>query len=295
MLMQNGRIGPNPNHNAGVIGKDRSARTAPVLHPLLAPAVVIAGVAVMNVVARHVGGLGLRPGLVVSEVSLAAPGLLTLVLLGVPLSSGLGLGTIDRRTAALALAAGASLWAASLGLFELQYALWRPPEGYLDAFRRLHGALRPSGPVDAVLSVLAIAVAPAICEELLFRGVVLTSFVGAMGAGAATVASALLFGLIHVDPVGSGSVSLYRVPFAFAVGIGLATLRLRTGSLVPSTLAHGVLNAITFVAAPLADDPSQALPDPRPGLGAALLLVGGVASLLLLHWLRPLTPSGKRA
>lgn len=169
----------------------------------------------------------------------------------------------------------------SLGLFELQYAVWRPPAGYLEAFQRLHAALRPSGPIDALVSVAAIAVAPAVFEELLFRGVVLPALLRALGNWGAIFGSALLFGLIHLDLVNPGGL-FYRVPFAFAVGLGLGLLRVRTGSLLPSILAHALLNTITFVAEPLAEDPSAGLPDPRPLLGAALLIPGlAVAALAI--------------
>lgn len=233
---------------------------------------------------------GLRPMLLVSELLLLAPALVAVAALQVPLAEGVGLRPVDRRTSLLSLAAGAALWAASLGLFEVQYVVWRPPPGYLETFRRLHDALRPSGPLDALVSVLAIAVAPAVCEEIVFRGIVLPSFVGLLGGVGASLGSALLFGLVHVDFTGGSVPSLYRVPFAFAIGAGLAAMRLRTGSLSPPILAHATLNTITFLAAPLTDDPSGGLPDARPLLGASLLLAGAAASGLVLRALRALRP-----
>ena len=168
------------------------------------------------------------------------------------------------------------LWAASLGLLELQYAVWSPPPGYLQEFQRLHDMLRPRGPADAALSVLAIAATPAVCEELLFRGLVLQSLRPLLRTAGAVAASAVMFGLIHLDFSGSGA-TLYRVPFAIVVGVGFAFLRLRTGSLIPPMVAHAVVNATTFAAA-LQEEAGAALPSPRPLLGAALLL-GGTAAL----------------
>ena len=52
--------------------------------------------------------------------------------------------------------------------------------------------------------------------------------------------------------------------------------RLRTGSLLPSLLAHASLNALTFAAAPFLDDPSSPLPDPRPLLGLRPAARGGL-------------------
>jgi membrane protease YdiL (CAAX protease family) len=92
--------------------------------------------------------------------------------------------------------------------------------------------------------------------------------------------SALLFGAIHLDYSGSGA-TLYRVPFAIAVGTGFALLRLRTGSLFPAMAAHALVNTITFAAA-LQETPTAAMPPPQPWLGAALLLAGAAAQVFLL-------------
>ena len=231
-------------------------------------------------------GLGLRPALVLSELALVAPGLILAALLRRPLMETLALEAPLRQVSLLSLGFGATLWLASLGLFEVQYSLWSPPPGYLEAFQRLHEALRPHGPADALVSLLAIAIAPAACEEVLFRGLVLPAFLRPLGAWGAACASALLFGLIHLD-FASGGLSLYRVPFAAVVGLGLAALRLRAGALGPAILAHAALNAITFGAAPFADDPSQGLPDPRPALGLLLFAAGAAATLGLLRRFQP--------
>lgn len=256
------------------------------------PASLALGVAVLGTAAMTTGlllgrVLGLHLTLVVSETLLMAPGLLALALGGVPLARGLALSILDRRTTLLCMGAGATLWVASLGLLELQYAVWPPPEGYLEAFRRLHEALRPANPFDALLSVLAIAVAPAVCEEILARGICLPSFRHGLGDAGAVVASAVVFGLMHLD--------LYRLLFAFAVGLALGVLRLRTGVLVPTILAHATLNTLTFATAPFLDDPAQGLPDPRPLLGAGLLGGGSVATLLLMRTLGPSVDSPSRS
>ena len=265
--------------------KTRTALPAP-----LAPVLVVIGWFFMTlggaVVARP---LGLRATLVVSELLLALPALVAILLSGVSLRDGVGLRRIGARTFVLSMALGATLWALSLGLFELQYTVWKPPPGYLDAFQRLHDLLRPTGPLDALASLIAIAIAPAACEELLFRGAALPALVR-LGAPAAALLSSLLFGVIHLDAAG-GRLSLYRVPFAFAVGLGLAAIRLRAGSLSPGIVAHATLNAITFAAVPFATPPDGTLPEARPLVGVALLFGGLLGSGLLFFFLRdPLTP-----
>jgi len=228
--------------------------------------------------------LPLRLTIVVASTMLAVPSLVALLLHRVPVAAGLALGPVGRRSVLLAMAAGLGLWVASLGLIELQYALWAPPEGYLEAFRQLHEALRPRNPLDALWSAIAIAAAPAVFEEITVRGVLLPSLRPWLGGAGAVVASSVVFALMHADP--------YRFAFTFAVGLALGGLRVRTGALWPSILAHATLNTLTFAAAPWLDDPSQPLPDPRPWLGGGLLIVGALASLAAFRALgRPLTPS----
>src|SRR6185436_15648019 len=132
------------------------------------------------------------------------PGLLLLALARVPLARSLGLRPIDARTLGLAAATALSLWVASLGLLELQFTIWRPRPEYLEILRRLHEALRPHDPWEAMLSLATIALIPAVCEKTLLRGIVLPSLL-AMGAGGAVFVSSLLFALIHFD--------LYRLAF----------------------------------------------------------------------------------
>ena len=252
--------------------KAGSVPPSPLLHPVIAPVAVALGLAAMLQTGRLAPALGLRPTLIACELALGLPALALLV---VPaLRGAMGARAVGGLTLLAAAVSGGALWAASLGLLELQYTLWTPPPGYLQQFMGLHEALRPHGPFDLAFSVAAIALAPAVFEELLFRGLALAALSSAVSRGSAVVLSSALFAIIHLDFSGSGP-TLYRVPFAMAVGVGFALLRLRTGSLLPSMLAHAVVNTTTFLAA-LQEQPTGPLPDPRPALGAALLL-GGLA------------------
>jgi membrane protease YdiL (CAAX protease family) len=264
------------------MGKAGSVPPSPLLHPVIAPVAVALGLASMLQAGRLAPVLGLRPTLITCEAALGLPAVL---LFAVPeVRRAMGARGIGSLTALCALLSGAALWATSLGLLELQYALWTPPPGYLQQFQGLHEALRPHGPLDFAFSVAAIALAPALFEELLFRGLALAALLRALDTTNAVLISSALFAVIHLDFSGSGP-TLYRVPFAMAVGVGFALLRLRTGSLLPSMLAHTVVNATTFVAA-LQEQPMGPLPDPRPGFGAALL-VGGAAAFVLVFTRTP--------
>ena len=134
----------------GSVRARRAALPAP-----LAPVAVLLGVLAMRAGFGALTGLGLglRPTLVLCELLLVLPGLALVALVRAPLRRALALLPLPGRAVFLSLAAGLTLWGASLGLFSLQYVVWPPPDGYLEAFRQLHDALRPKGPADAFLSM----------------------------------------------------------------------------------------------------------------------------------------------
>ena len=265
----------------GAPGSDRSPDALPGPWGV---AVALAGMAAMWGGLAFAQSLGLHPrsALLLGELFLVGPGLLTLFLARMPIVGALRLQPWDRRTVLLAVSGGGAFWVTSYGLLELQNAFWPPPPHYLEGFRRLFEALRPTGPLDWAFSMAAIAVAPAVAEEVVNRGITLPSLRRPLGDGGAVAASAVVFGLMHWDA--------YRLPFTLMMGLVLGALRVRAGSLVPGILAHATLNALTFTVAPYLEDPAQPLPDPRPLVGAAVLLVGGALSVRLITRF-PLTPT----
>ena len=279
-------------HNASPVSTNGSVTRHAALHPLLAIAVFFLGVYSMKLpvdvaqaAAARGQAIGLRPLLMASELMLITPALLALLLLRRPLRAALGLESRPRGTIVAALGAGAALWAASLGLLEVQSLWWPPSEAFLETFRQLHQQLKPKDAVDAVLSVAAIAVFPAVCEEILFRGVLLPSFARGMGAIAGVLFSALLFGIIHVDLAGD-AFAFTRIPFAILVGVGLGLLRVRTGSLVPPILGHAVLNTITF-ATVVVTGVEMETETPDAALGTAMLIGGAMLTAIALRHARP--------
>jgi membrane protease YdiL (CAAX protease family) len=241
-------------------------------------------VTLATVAARRGHPLGLRPLLMASELALIVPALVALLLLRRPVGPSLAVRAVDRAIAVVAVCGGAALWATSLGLLEVQSSVWPPSEAFLETFRQLHAALRPHDALDALFSVAAIAVFPAVCEEILFRGVVLPSLVRPLGALGAVLASAFLFGVIHLDFAADGA-AFTRIPFAILVGVGLGLLRVRTDSLLPPMVAHAVLNTITFATVVVTGADIDETPDPV--LGAALLVGGSVLAAIALRHARP--------
>ncbi len=226
-------------------------------------------------------GLSLRAQIVLGTLLLGFPALAALTFSPGTWPAVRGPGPVTARITLLSVLLGAALWVGSIGLLEVQSLVAPPPAAYLDAFRAIHRALAPAGPVDALASILVIAVLPGVCEELLVRGVLLPSLASGGGAarGAAlppgpVVFSSLLFAAMHFDP--------YRFLFTLAIGLVLGVVRLGTGSLWPPVVAHVGLNTLTFAVAPFVDDPSQPYA-PSPALGLVCLLAGAAVAWPLLR------------
>ena len=247
-------------------------------------AVTAAGIAAMlggSVALAARTTLGLRAQIALGTLLLALPAAAALLLRPDLWPAVRGARRVTGRTAGLSLVLGAALWVASAGLMEVQSLIAPPPPAYLDAFRAIHQALAPRGIVDGLVSILVIAVLPGVCEELVVRGVFLPSLARGLAAAASPLpseparhgpgawiavgVSALLFAAIHLDP--------YRFLFTFVLGLIFGLLRLGTGSLWPSVVAHASLNTLTFAVAPFVDDPSQPY-TPSPLLGIVCLAAG---------------------
>ena len=84
----------------------------------------------------------------------------------------------------------------------------------------------------------AVFIAP-FCEEVFFRGFVFPGLRRAMPVGWAIMLSSLLFAVAHADP---GSFAVL-----FIIGLALAFLRWRTGSIWPGMILHMLNNGIGAV------------------------------------------------
>jgi sodium transport system permease protein len=132
-----------------------------------------------------------------------------------------------------------------------------------------------SGP--AWRAVLLLAVMPAVCEELLFRGWVLAGLAGASPgrrrAVVAVVVQAALFAVFHLLPE--------RMPQTFAIGVVLGWLTLATRSILPAVVAHAAHNATPVILVAVAADADlAALQAGEPRLLPAWVVAAAVACLL---------------
>ncbi len=117
-------------------------------------------------------------------------------------------------------------------------------------------------------TVAAYAVVPALCEELLFRGVLLRALSRRFDAAVAVLVSALAFSLYHLN--------LAQLAPSFVLGLALGAVSLRARSIIPAMLIHAINNAVAIGLVRGELDPViDALSEyPVAGLGLAVSLVG---------------------
>ncbi len=177
--------------------------------------------------------------------------------------------------------AGALLMAGGGMLLTLQLSAWQNkvlplPEGFEETFERLFSS-SGTGLGFAVL-FFVLAVSPAVCEEILFRGAILSGLRQRLNPWVCMAVVGVLFGLFHL--------SLYRVVPTGMIGVMLTYMALRSGSIFPSMAAHCLFNTVAILAAserlprtllePLAHLDKEGLPW-FLALGALLALGLGVA------------------
>lgn len=95
-------------------------------------------------------------------------------------------------------------------------------------------------------NLVALALVPGFCEELLFRGYAQRQFERASGPVGGILLSGVLFGIYHLRPS-------QLLPLA-ALGLYLAYLTWRTGSLWPAIVVHALHNGLAVLVARYVQD-----------------------------------------
>ncbi len=88
------------------------------------------------------------------------------------------------------------------------------------------------------VAFFVIAVTPAVCEELIYRGILYSGY-RKSGKWLAIILTAFLFGIMHMN--------LNQFSYAFALGILFALINEMTGSMLPSMLLHLYVNGRSVV------------------------------------------------
>ncbi len=90
-----------------------------------------------------------------------------------------------------------------------------------------------------ILAIFLMAVLPAVFEELIFRGIILNGLKGKMGDVYAILLSAGMFAFAH------GSIEQFV--YQFALGVVIAWMVVRTGSLLSGIIVHFLNNAMVLI------------------------------------------------
>lgn len=132
---------------------------------------------------------------------------------------------------------------------------------------------------------LVLALLPAVCEELAFRGFILSGFRHVGHKWRAIVYSSIFFGLTHAI--------LQQSLVACLVGIVIGYIAVQTGSLLPCIVFHLVHNSLGVLAAEWTAEVVQRTPaldmlmvESNGGLVYrwSVVIGGVVAAAVLLHW-----------
>jgi sodium transport system permease protein len=119
----------------------------------------------------------------------------------------------------------------SAGLQALDEAKLTQVKELLEACRR----------VPIALVLVSLGVLPGLCEELFFRGFLLSSLRREKNAGAAIAVAAICFGLFHV--VLAGGAAPERLLPSTLMGLLLGWVAFRSGSVIPAMVLHVIHNS----------------------------------------------------
>jgi len=133
----------------------------------------------------------------------------------------------------------------------------------------------PGGDRSLAMSLFALAITPALCEEALFRGPILRGLRERFSAPVACLLTGVLFGVLHGD--------IWRFLPTSLLGALLSWVALTSGSILPSMVIHVLNNgALIFLGYYGLDEAAEKLP---PGIevllfaAALLLFVSGMACI----------------
>ncbi len=147
-----------------------------------------------------------------------------------------------------------------------------------DASRQMQAFLKADGMGDVLINVLVIALLPAICEEICFRGALQRIMIHlARHPWIGIVVTSILFSAFHLQFQGF-------LPRMF-LGMLLGAIYWYSGSLWPSIAAHFVTNAVQVVAVSYAPE----YIDKNPSVPLLAALVSGLGVVGILWYLRSIS------
>lgn len=210
----------------------------------LTPAMALGLFTIMLIMLFYLGSTvqqwRLLPGLLITEwLLLLAPVLLLLWYTKVNFRSALNLRPLPWWGVLSSLVIGAASIVLVIQLSHLFNKVMPMPEAMEEA---MAGLFTIDGSIPQLLFLLfVVALTPAICEEVLFRGVILSGLRTRLGLASSAVLVGVLFGLFHID--------IFRIPPIIVLGTVLTYLTLRTGSIFAGVLVHLMNNGFAILIA----------------------------------------------
>jgi sodium transport system permease protein len=166
---------------------------------------------------------------------------------------------------------GASAWAVVAMLSEWLVPV---PKEVLDQMRK---ALLPGdGSRGLVTSLLLVAATPALCEEVLFRGVVLRGLATRLSPAGAIVITGVLFGMFHLN--------VWKLLPTALLGVALSWVAFESRSLVTSMIVHFINNGVLVTLSVLKVD--ESLGKLGRGASAAIFAAAVVVSGMGVYLVR---------
>jgi len=213
-------------------------RTASLYHaarpPAVEPAAAAATVAIA--VASYLVIMALLPrqlNFVVAQLALlVVAGVAAVILRPARPLAALGLRGAPPRYFVAAIAVGATAWYVNAWLVAWIVERFSLPKEQIEHLKGLVD--RP----DVLRAIAAFALLPAVCEELVFRGVLARSLGRRHALAIAAAISAVAFSAYHLSPI-------QALP-TLTLGLALGAIAVRSDSVLPTMLAHGLNNAIAI-------------------------------------------------
>lgn len=143
-----------------------------------------------------------------------------------------------------------------------------------ESLKTLTDAFRAHGQTGFLLPIaILIGLAPAVCEELLFRGFLQPRLTRLLGPGVGVLFASLAFAAFHIDPV--------HVVLVFPLGLWLGFLCYRSGSIFPAILGHFVNNVVAVISVMSEDTGTMDIPDATITVP---ILAGGIVGLVAVGY-----------
>jgi sodium transport system permease protein len=173
--------------------------------------------------------LGVGRAVILSEVLLLLPPVLWTAIARHSFVETFRLKLPSARGAGAIVLMAAGGWSIGAVIAWLEMRFWPGAREWAEQFEGAFGQLD-------VATMIAFAVAPAISEEVVCRGFVMSGLANTGSKWVAVLGSAFFFGVLHMDP--------YRVVVAGTIGILLGFATLETGTLLGGAAIHAVNNGL---------------------------------------------------